>query len=262
MKIKHIAAAALALVAGSSFAAIATNNSGAVGNTGTGLVFIVTDTLNNKSFDFDTGVNYTGFAPTSFSANIAADANWSSFYSATRTADFVWTLVGGKNDGGATVANSGKLLTTVTNGFATSTITTSNAANLAAIVGNLNNVIIDVNTKLATSASTKSVVASQLNSDIAYVGATGLKLDYTLNNQVAPGFTTGNAIGASSQLLALTNAGGRGAVNVYNTIPALSGYTASFDGATLSVTAVPEPETYGLALVGLVLAGLVARRRA
>jgi hypothetical protein len=262
MQLKKIAVAALALAAGSSFAAITMNASGVAGNTGTGLVFIVTDTLNNKSFDFDTATSFTSVSDSTYKTfNVAADTNWGSFYDAARTGDFVWSLVGGLSDGAATSVGKNALLTTVTNGFSVSSITAANASNISTITGNLNNVIADFNQK-ATGAS---FVASLANNDIAYVGATGPKLDYTLNNQVAPDFTTGNAIGATSQFLKLANVGGRGAANVY-TNPAT--YSATFADGTLTIgtapvtPSIPEPESYGLALVGLLMVGAVARRRA
>jgi hypothetical protein len=202
MNFKHIATAAALMAAGSAFANIAVNVPGAATNQGTGLVFIVTDTVNEKSFDYDTG-------------------------------------------------------------FDTSVIPTSSGGNINTIAAHLNNVVIDVNNRLSGSPSPLSYVASKANAEIAYVGNDGLKLDYHLNNQIAGAdFTTGNAIGTVASLLSLANTGGRGAGNVFT----ITGTTAAyFDGSKLyvgAIPAVPEPEAFGLALVGMLLAGAVARRRA
>jgi len=262
MNFKHIATAAALMAAGSAFANIAVNVPGAATNQGTGLVFIVTDTVNEKSFDYDTGIAFTQFSATStnLEKDIAADANWASFYNAANAGNYVWSIVAGVNNGASTSAGKNALLTSVTKGFDTSVIPTSSGGNINTIAANLNNVVIDVNNRLSGSPSPLSYVASKANAEIAYVGNDGLKLDYHLI--AGADFTTGNAIGTVASLLSLANTGGRGAGNVFT----ITGTTAAyFDGSKLyvgAIPAVPEPEAFGLALVGMLLAGAVARRRA
>jgi hypothetical protein len=266
MNFKHIAAAAALLATGSSFAAnIAMNGATAATAVGSGLVFFVTDTANSKSYDLDLGVSFAGALAANTSVSVAGDANWTSFYDANRASDFVWSVVAGKSTGPVATAGANTLLTTVNAGFNTSLITTAGAANIATIVGNLDKTIFDINGKAA--ATSASFVATK-TTDIAYFGEANTVSfsNYNLSNQVvSTGFLTYNNIGTTASFLKLANTGGRGAANVYT----IAGtYSASFDGSTVSLNtvavtpAVPEPESYGLALVGLLLAGVVARRRA
>lgn len=96
-----------------------------------------------------------------------------------------------------------------------------------------------------------------------YFAKLGMEQHFIEYNQAGSifGVFTGNAIGTSSKLFNCS-------VDPFAEISAAGGCewldnkaVASFDGTTFSVTAVPEPATYGLMALGLVAVGAAARRR-
>ncbi|MEY4765324.1 MAG: hypothetical protein RI907_1997 [Pseudomonadota bacterium] len=261
MQVKNIIAVAATLVATSSFAA----NINVTG--GAGFYLVVTDTVNNTSYDLDLNSTYANFiagnsATTTTAASWAVnDANWTSFYNAGNSANYVWSVFASKT-GSSTTANANHLLTTVNVDTNVSDIAGRGASQVGATASNLSLVAADINTKSQGAASFVGVKGA----DIAFVGDVGMRMNWKLNNTISPDFLSYNAIGASSAFLDITNTGGKGTANVFTTSTFQGQF--SFNGSTLSFAApvvtpsVPEPETYGLALVGVLVAGAVARRRA
>jgi hypothetical protein len=267
MKLKHIALATLALVAGVANAANITTG------TSTGLVLYVTNTANDTSYGLDLGQSFASFgahiADAAYTQNWSLDSNWTSFYSAANSANYVWSITAGSSNGPTSVAGNNFVETTVNKAFDTSVIASKGAGSVSLLAGNINLQAIDINGKAGASLSYVASAAAQDQS--FFGGVNGGKVTYNLNKQIdgaSGSFAAYNAIGDSSVFLKLGNTGTRTAGTW---VPTTYAGLFTFDGtslkygpaATVPVTpSVPEPSTYGLALVGLLLAGAVARRRA
>jgi len=261
MQFKKIIAVAAALAASSAFAAsIDTSNSGS------GLFLVVTNTANGTSYDLDLSTTFAAFTAANNATTTTAqtwslsDSNWTSFYSAANSANYVWTVLGSKS-GIVSQAGVNHLLTTVNSATNLSAITSAAAGSISQNAGLISLVATDINTK---SAGAASYVATQ-GADIAFVGNTGLKVDWKLNNKITSDFLTYNAVGTSSTFLDLSNtgtkSGGTYTESVFAGQFSFNGSQLTFANANVA-PAVPEPSSFGLALVGLLLAGVVARRRA
>jgi hypothetical protein len=267
MKLKHIALATLALVAGVANAANITTG------TSTGLVLFVTNNANNTSYGLDLGQSFASFntsiANAAYTQNWSLDSNWTSFYNAANSADYVWSITAGYSVGSTITAGNNYVETTVNKSYDISGLSTKSAGSISLLAANINNQALDINAKAGASSS---FVASASAQDASFFGGVnGGKVTYFLNKQIdgaSGSFAAYNAIGDSSIFLKLGNTGTRTAGTW---TPTTSAGLFTFDGtslkygpaATVPVTpSVPEPSTYGLALVGLLLAGAVARRRA
>jgi MYXO-CTERM domain-containing protein len=246
MKLKHIALAVLAATSfGAAHAAVSTNPGSAE------LFFVAYDLTGlTKSFNFDTGVNVSSLIDGSinYTTSFAADANWTSFVSTVGASNIVWYVEA------INAASTG-----VNTKFAYATLGAGQTVGSAGSNTAFNS---DVNTTI-TKLSNTNITAGQsevaANGTANYLGDvdkfTSLSIA-NLSNVI--GTTKVNFFGAANSKLS-----GVGAGAAKETIFAAPLATASFtSNGTLSISAVPEPESYGLALVGLVLAGAVARRRA
>lgn len=267
MKLKHIALAALALVAGVANAANITTG------TSTGLVLFVTNNANNTSYGLDLGQSFASFgthiADAAYTQNWSLDSNWTSFYNAANSADYVWSITAGYSNGPTSVAGNNFVETTVNKSYNAASIAGNIASQVSALAANINKQAVDINNKAGASLSFVASAAAQDQS--FFGGVNGGMVTYNLNKQIdgaSGSFAAYNAIGDSSVFMKLGNTGTRTA-GVWATTTYAGLFT--FDGtslkygpaATVPVTpSVPEPSTYGLALVGLLLAGAVARRRA
>lgn len=272
MKLKHIAIATLALVAGtSSFAANITRNALGAGNTGTGLVLFVTDLTKGTSYDLDLGITTASFNSKVASATFNQtwtlnDTNWGSFFN--NTDSYSYAVVGGLNNGLPKTAGNNTVLTTVNAAQDLSALPTTSASQIQVLTAGIDKVVGDINTQAA--ATSNSFIADSAKNDVSYFGdrAGGYLLN-TLNNDVLPNFQSATAFGQSAAFLSLGNTGGARSAGNYTVQTFASSFTLATNAAGLTTLqygavtpSVPEPGTYGLALVGLVLIGAIARRRA
>jgi hypothetical protein len=228
-KLKSVAAAvAFAAVAGQASAFTATD-----------VIFYAFDATNGSSFVQDLGA--TSIASLTAPVSVAG-ADWTSFSGqATYAADAA-----------AGNVKWGLLLSPSATAF-TSTI---GAGQTAAIPASAGFSVINTNVAgalaLAIGAPATSFAAA------GSLGNNNWNVIAGTNLAASTPFTTGNLIGATGVALdAFTpapNARAKG------TMTALA-QTAGFTGSTLTVAAVPEPETYAMMVAGLLMIGAIARRR-
>lgn len=247
------AAAALAAVSVPALASIKQVNNG------TSELFLAVGDQNG-SFILDTGVTLNDLLnnPTSFSRSVAGTA-WTSYTAAdtdlfdgtsssttgTRWALFVF-------DGYTqsdyslmrVITTGGKNVTTASFTFDGATLNQANAK-----TGN---------------------VAQSANGTGTHFLANGS----SYNPKGTPGYATadffrfsdanvfiGNKVGDNAKMFLVNGDPSDGSDSTLPVIATQLGLTASFDGQTLSVTAVPEPQTYALMAAGLAMVGFMARRR-
>jgi MYXO-CTERM domain-containing protein len=252
MKLKHIALAVLAATGfNAANAAISTTVGGAE------LFFVAYDITNGtKSFNFDTGVNVSSLIDGSinFTTSFAADANWTGFVSAVGASNIAWFVEAIQN--GSQGSNTKFAYATLGAGQVLGSATSNTAFNS------------DVNGQI-TALSNTNIAAGQ--SEVAAGGTANYLANFDKFTSLSIAQLS-NVIGASNVSFfgaANSKLSGVGAGAAKETIFAAPTALASFTAnGTLTIAApavvpsVPEPESYGLALVGLLLAGAVARRRA
>lgn len=276
MKLKTLAASIALLLAAPAFAAVAP------GTTGNGEIFLVAqDAVNKVSFSFDTGLymkedfidKLAANTLKSQSWNVGADANWTTFAGAVSAlANVRWSVLA-IDSTGSTSPGLQQLLTTVTQtpgktqAQLEATIETTTNAQLtngigAAQGGNFFNAVNTTGThgNGFDYGVNGSSVNYEADSGKSYFGESG-GLTATLNGNAK--FNSGNALGVASTFFYLTRSGPTAGGFVLATREVQSGADVAwaFNGSTLSVTAVPEPESYALMLSGLAALGFLVRRR-
>lgn len=255
MKLKTLAA--LAAVAAISAPALA--NIKAVNNGTSELFLAVGD--QNGSYILDTGVTLDSLlnAPASFSRAVASAA-WTSYTAAdtnlfdgasnsttgTRWALFVY-------DGSSAFDfTDHRVITTLGKTLGVANIS-FDAGTMQSSYGGTGNI-----GQQANGTGTHPTVANGSSYNpkgtAGYAGANFFRFSDT-NTFI------GNKVGDSSALFFLQGDATDGSDPTLPVIATKLGLTASFDGQTLNVSAVPEPQAYALLIAGLAAVGFIARRR-
>jgi hypothetical protein len=226
-----VAAVALAAVAGQASAAVALPTA----STPSDAIFFAIDQAAGNSFTFDLGAasglatlnqNITGGA---FSAYLAAEGG--------SLANTTWGIVYNQGNSSATSLWG----TTVTSGSAIGSETPLKMSGGRVAFNNfLGGTAMTV---AGTSAFTNAANASNFTN--------GMKNSFGGN---AAGWTIDNAVGTAADFYTVT-----AATSAAGGTLVVSGIT--FNGTTVAVAAVPEPETYSMLAAGLLMLGAVARRR-
>lgn len=279
MKLKMIAAAALAAVSVSSFAAIAPASSG------NGELFVVIqDSTAQISYTLDLGVTMTQFAASNqlvggYSQDwLLSDPQFASFLSQTTAANYQWAVMAADSLG-AVSGNAQRLYATAQVGTTAATIQSTQNSPLRGAIGSaaLGNFYNAVNTSGTHGASGSpldfAVNGSSVNNitdaGAGYFGEAG-GTGPRLQANVLP-FSMTNAIGASSSFYSLGSSASAGTVGTAgysqfaNAAGAGSFTLAAGQGGgyalNYTIAAVPEPTGLALALAGLGAVGFVGRRR-
>lgn len=284
MSIKKLAAAAAFVAVSPAFASIATGANGE-------LFLAVFDDVNKVSYIKDLGIYQNDFKAAAdsvgFGASSAADAGysksfsivddsyWNTFVAASTPANLKWTVMALDNTGGTQV-NGVRLFTTAKN----------TSDNLAALLTYNNNQFSN-----GLGSSQIGTLFSALNQSGSH-GVSGVALDPAINgssvnfdgdagnayfgnpgsgeflNNTAP-FSNANAVGDVSQFFYLSRSpDGLASATVDTFANSQFNTMLSFNTAggapTLTISlasAVPEPSSYAMLLIGLLGMGLLVRRR-
>lgn len=253
--IKTLAAAAvLAAVSLPSQAYVTQANNGS-----TELFLVIGD--ENGSFLLDTGVTVASVlsSPASFTRAVASAA-WTAYSAAdtnlfdgasNRTTGTRWALFAYD---GATLADfsahsvittAGKGLTTASFAFDAGTMVQSNSA-MGSVAQQANGT--------GTHPTLANGTSYNLKGTTAYFGTNFFKF-------FAGNTFIGNTVGDSSSLYLLKGDAELSDDPLAPVIATKLGLTANFDGTSLTVSAVPEPESIALMAAGLAAIGFVVRRR-
>lgn len=259
MKFKALVSAVALVAAGVAHADINTS----VAN-GPAEAFVTV--FNSKaSITIDLGLDQdlfaTNMASTSF--NLAADAKWASFISASAGGtSLLWSVqsVDADNNNGWTTARVGQeaLAATTTGGARLNGNLDSNYADL------INNFINNVNNDgiIATNATNVALAGTAqywgpfdgANSALGFVKTSNL-----VNSAAVSLFQFQDKVSDPFNAVAKYDWSKSG-----DSVTLNSNYVLTFQGTTVTppiTPSVPEPESYGLALVALAAIGFVARRR-
>lgn len=233
MKLKAlVAAVALAAVAGHASASLPAPTT----TTGqSDLIFFAIDQAAGNSFVFDLG---TSAALPTLNQNITGAA-WTSFLTAegNSLANTTWFLGYSQGNSGA----SSVWGTTVTSG---NTIGSETGAKMSAGRVAFNSFL---------TVTSLSAVGGSAFTNVGNAGNPTFSLKNNFNSNAA-GWTDDNTVGTTADFFSVS-AGNSGAGGL------LVQSGINFDGTTVSVAAVPEPETYGMLGAGLLMLGAVVRRR-
>lgn len=283
MNFKMIAAAAALVATGAANAAVNAYNSG-----NSNVLFYAYDATAQTSVIADLGVTLNDFMPANYNQpdgaggvtpglvpegsldKAGATASWNlkggnyassfnSFLASAGTDTIYWgVLAGDDGTNSASPDPAGKYLVT---GKPTS-------ANLAG-AGNIGNLAI-IGQTLFTKVNANGAYFAATGTDTGYVAAkTNLNTQGNYQNNLAwQAVTATTAAGASSTALTLASESNQafrvGQVGSAFGSLSLNASTGAltWNAATNVTPSVPEPATYGMALVGLIAAGLVRRRAA
>ena len=286
-----VAAVGLALVAGQASAAFTLPGQTTDSN-GSELFAVVYDTASKTSFVKDLGVSFQNFLPFgvgaalntastavgagySLSFNLTADSNWDSFISqsiGTGSNSTLRFMVGAADTTGGSAAPSGSvgtgasrfMMTAATNPF--SGKTNSNMANFITPANTYLNAMAGLGTmSSAVDGSAVVLDASGAGSGNNF-GKSG-NMTTTWNGAAASNVTggIGQALNFWYGSKSSTTNGAAAAFDQFDNINGAATWTFSQNLAgdynLVYAAPVPEPETWGLMLVGLSLVGAIARRR-
>lgn len=250
MKLKSLAAAALAVAAASQAHADIV-----VSVQGMSELFFVLG--NDKgSFLLDTGVTVNALKSASFTSYVQNVTNLAGFssYVASTTQPTLWGLA--VYDGAGTANyNQLDLISTFSSTAATPVGINNNT---------FKNGTFGITGSVALSANNTGTHLTMANgSSYNAVGTAGYFGSSFWNLGQSSGVQVGNAVGTSSVLIERT--GTTSTALSQTAVSTLTGYSASLDGATVTVqgpvAAVPEPSSYAMLAAGLAAVGFVVRRR-
>jgi len=229
-----VAAVALAACVGQAAAAPVLPTA----TTSSDLLFFAIDQAAGNSFVFDLGSTSNLL---SLNQNITGSA-WTSFLSAegNSLSNVTWGLAYDQGNNAATSLWG----TTVTSGMS---IGSETAAKMSAGRVSFNNLLA------SSQFSAVNVGGSVFTTNADTFGnyTTGLKNSFNAN---AAGWTVDNSVGTAADFYTVT-----AATSAAGGTLIASGIT--FDGVSVAVAAVPEPETYSMLFAGLMMLGAIARRR-
>lgn len=257
MKLKLIAAAALLAATGAANAAIDNGISSGNGE----LFFSAWDGANSYTFDLNTSIS-------AFEAGVAAvgaidqtfslDALFNTYLSTANLSNLVWNIVASDGTGARRIINT----------FSTLPATTIAADIARSTTGAIGSFVTAVNTGITSQGGVNSAVFAAGTAGYANNTAP-TPLRFGANNGGGINFNNTGTVANNSYesglgLMRLDGAQGGTALTTYT--PYTDGglaVRAYFDASmgTVTIAAVPEPETYALLLAGLGLMGAIARRR-
>lgn len=243
MKLKTLAAATVAVIAAASAHADIQVLTGGASE----LFFVLGN--DKGSFLLDTGLTVNALKSASFTSYVQNVTNLAGFSDFVAGSTPQWALA--VFDGSGTTGFSQLDLLSTRSTSLVTPASISNSSFKSSVFANTGSI--------AQQAVTTGTHISMANgSSFNAVGTTG----YFSANFFKLGQTTnqiGNAVGATSTLMDWKGNGTSSLAKV--TTSTLNGYHASFNGTTLTVSAVPEPSTYAMLVAGLAAVGFVARRR-
>lgn len=269
MKLKLIAAASGIALSGLASAAIAPYTSG-----NGELYLAVQDPVAQVSFVLDLGIRFDDFFVSgqqlgaSFTWNVAADSNWASFLAVASARN--WSVLAGDSTGNnnpgqirllSTITNNGTkaqqeaLIETTTNGNFSNGIGAAQAGNFFSAINNTGTHIPQAD--FSVNGSSVNAITDAGASYFGETGGTGP----TLNGNAR--WNSSNAIGTVSNFYYVTRSGSATGGFVLSTPFQADGFYGewAFNGEQLTYTLVPEPGTYAMMALGLLVLGLYANRR-
>lgn len=258
-KIKYLAAVVALATSGSAFAAY----TGTTGNSS--VLFNAYESVSGYTFAWDTGLRKDDItASSSFSHNLAADANWNSFLSAvgaSHVADIKWNLIAADTNSGSLDGDPISFLTT---GAADGVPNGTRNAQLNSWVGNVNSYITAASS-VGANGGQGAIDAPGFVGGNTYLHLKDGSADFA-SYEVAHGsnwntkanFDTTAGLGESLSFYEITK---NGTSNTAIVNAALLGTVTLSSAGELSVSPVPEAETWAMLLAGLALVGTIARRR-